>query len=148
VKRKRETNVNFQEITICPDSFEGLRIGMTVDVRFYPDKKEAMYHSIPEHSTDVKTTENVIETEQSSTKTHKSGLAEYYIQVGTFKYDSNAEELLKRLKIHYPDTHIVITDNFNKVIIPGIKTKEEGKLIIKKIDKEFELKSLLQKTYR
>ncbi len=47
VKRKRIRtfdptawiDINSQEITIALDSFEGLKIGMTVDVKFYPDNK-------------------------------------------------------------------------------------------------------------
>lgn len=54
---------------------------------------------------------------------------------------------MKRLKIYYPDAYIFVADGFNKVRISGIKTKEQGTLIIKEIEKKFKLKPFLLKAH-
>lgn len=79
------------------------------------------------------------------TETNMESDEEYYIQVGAFKYAKNAQKLLKRLKAYYPDVYIITTDNFNKVRIPGIKTKEQGKLILREIKEKFNIKAILRK---
>jgi outer membrane protein TolC len=67
----------------------------------------------------------------------------YLIQIGAFKYSKNAQDLLEILKVYYPDVFVVVADGFNKVRIPGIKSKEEAALIIKDIEKKFKLKPFL-----
>jgi outer membrane protein TolC len=72
---------------------------------------------------------------------------EYLIQVGAFKYAKNAQDLLKKLKIYYPDAYVIVADGFNKVRISRIKSKGEGPLIIKDIEKKFKLKSFLLRAH-
>lgn len=104
-----------------------------------------------------KTQNNSVETSQAQThNVEEKKLSEihsevdkgYLIQIGAFKYSKNAQDLLERLKIYYPDAFVVVADGFNKVRIPGIKSKEEATLIIKDIEKKFKLKPFLQKPSR
>jgi len=70
--------------------------------------------------------------------------AAYYIQVGAFKNPENAQRLLKRLRVYYPEAYITVTGKFNKVRI-DVKTEEEGKIILKKIKERLNLKALLRR---
>jgi hypothetical protein len=67
----------------------------------------------------------------------------YYIQVGAWKNPKYAQEMLSKLKKYYPDARIIKQDNFNKVRIPGIMSKEKGNSIVKDIEDKFRLKALL-----
>ena len=69
--------------------------------------------------------------------------SKYIIQVGAYKIPDNANKIFERLKAEYMYAYIERENNFNKVRIMGIKTKEEGALIIKEINNTFGLKPFL-----
>jgi general secretion pathway protein D len=71
---------------------------------------------------------------------HEKG---YFIQVGAWKNPEYADETLEKLKGDYPDAYIITVNNFNKLRIPGIKTKNQGVVIIKDIEENFNLNPLL-----
>ena len=70
----------------------------------------------------------------------------YGIQVGAFKHADLANELLGKLKTHYPHAYIQVVNNFNKVRIPHIKSKEQGTQTIRQIKEEFKLEAILYET--
>ena len=67
----------------------------------------------------------------------------YGIQVGAFKHADSANKLLGKLKTHYPHAYIQAVNNFLKVRIPHIKSKEQGTQIIRQIKEEFKLEAML-----
>lgn len=48
-----------------------------------------------------------------------------------------------KLKTHSPHAYIQVVNNFNKVRIPHIKSKEQGTQIIRQIKEEFKLEAML-----
>lgn len=83
----------------------------------------------------------------SHTKTNQSVPPDKYgIQVGAFKHADLANELLGKLKTLFPHAYIEVVNNFNKVRIPHIKSKEQGTQIIKQIKEEFKLEAILYET--
>ncbi|GBD97341.1 MAG TPA: tetratricopeptide repeat protein [Nitrospirae bacterium] len=69
--------------------------------------------------------------------------SKYIIQVGAYKIPDNANKIFEKLKAEYIYAYVERETNFNKVRILGIKTKEEGALIIKEINNTFGLKPFL-----
>lgn len=83
----------------------------------------------------------------SHTKTNQSVPPDKYgIQVAAFKHADLANELLGKLKTLFPHAYIEVVNNFNKVRIPHIKSKEQGTQIIKQIKEEFKLEAILYET--
>ncbi len=80
---------------------------------------------------------------QEGGKTDSVNPDRYAVQVGAFKHADLADKLIKKLKATYPDAYVEVVNNFNKVRIPGIKTKEEGALIMIEIEKNFKVKPIL-----
>lgn len=69
--------------------------------------------------------------------------SKYIVQVGAYKISDNANKMFEKLKAKYMYAYIEREHNFNKVRILGIKTKEEGALIMKEINNTFGLKPFL-----
>ncbi|HDH06437.1 MAG TPA: tetratricopeptide repeat protein, partial [Nitrospirae bacterium] len=69
--------------------------------------------------------------------------SKYIIQVGAYKIPDNANKIFEKLKAEYMYAYIEREPRFNKVRILGIKTKEEGALIIKEINNTFRLEPFL-----
>lgn len=67
----------------------------------------------------------------------------YALQVGAFKSESTAHMVAEKLKPFYPNISIVKVNNFNKVRVNGIRTKQEGTAILRDIETKFKLKPLL-----
>ena len=67
----------------------------------------------------------------------------FAVQVGAFKSAKIANTIVEKLKVSYPAIYIIRANNFNKVRIPGIKTKQEGTLILNEIKRKFKLEPLL-----
>ncbi len=74
--------------------------------------------------------------------------SKYIVQVGAFKNIDYANELIEKLKPYYQYAYIEKEDNFNKVRIPGIKTKNEGDLIMRELKEKLMLRSFLLRGYR
>ena len=70
----------------------------------------------------------------------------YGIQVVAFKHADLANKLLGKLRTRYPHAYIQAVNNFLKVRIPHIKSKEQGTQIIRQIKEEFKLKAMLYET--
>ena len=109
----------------------------------------------PHTATDKAAEEEMEESSDLSTKGTDSDLKlpldkknaavthEYYIQVGSWKNFTYAEENFIALKKMYPDVGLVKHNNFYKVRISGVMTKQEGAVISKNIEEKFNVKSLL-----
>jgi tetratricopeptide (TPR) repeat protein len=69
----------------------------------------------------------------------------FIMQVGAFRNNAYAEEMIAKLKAKYFHAYIEKTDRFNKVKIGGIKSKEEGRRMMLDIGKEFNIKPYLVK---
>lgn len=69
----------------------------------------------------------------------------YYVQVSSLKNYKHAENILNKLKKHYPDINIVEQNNFYKVRITGIGSKNEGAAISENIEQQLNMKPLLVK---
>ncbi|NOZ69017.1 MAG: hypothetical protein GXP46_07185, partial [Deferribacteres bacterium] len=67
----------------------------------------------------------------------------YFIQVGAWRNFEAAKKMLEKLTARYPATYILQDNNFNKVRIPGIKSKKEGELILKDLKEKFSLQPIL-----
>ena len=68
---------------------------------------------------------------------------EYYVQVGSWKNLNYAEEVFIKLKKDYSDVNLVQHNNFYKVRVSGVRSKEQGAIISKNIEGKFKIKSLL-----
>lgn len=96
-------------------------------------------------------TKTLPEKEKSPDVTHSSYKEittqnnEYYVQVSSLKNYKYAENILIKLKKHYPDVNIVEQNNFYKVRITGLPTKKQGAIISKKIEQQLNMKPLLVK---
>jgi len=67
----------------------------------------------------------------------------YYVQAGAWKNADYAQEYLMKLRKNYPEAFIRVDNNFNKVRIPGIVTKEQGRIICEDIVTRLKLKPIL-----
>jgi hypothetical protein len=70
---------------------------------------------------------------------------EYYIQVSSWRNYKHARSIFIRLRKHYHNVSIVEQNNFYKVRITGIMTKNQGTVISNNIEKQFNIKPLLVK---
>ncbi len=68
---------------------------------------------------------------------------DHFIQVGAWKNPKYAQEMFDKLKIYYPNTFIIVENNFNKVRITGIKTKKQGMILLNRLKEKFKLKPFL-----
>jgi hypothetical protein len=101
-----------------------------------------------EESSDPLKKENAHDVKLPSDKKKAAVRHEYYIQVGSWKNLNYAEEQLIKLKEMYPDVELVRHNNFYKVRILGVMSKQQGAVISKNIEKKFNVKSLLVLTMR
>lgn len=69
----------------------------------------------------------------------------YTIQIGAYRNINYANEIQEKLKAMNLYAHIEREDNFSKVRIAGIRTKEEVAFIIDEISYKFKLKPVLLK---
>lgn len=68
----------------------------------------------------------------------------YYIQVGAWRDDRNAQKIFEQLKTDYSAAYTVEEDNFTKIRIPGIMTRQQGLLVIKELKNRFKLEPVLR----
>jgi len=80
---------------------------------------------------------------QSLDKKNSAVSNEYYIQVGSWKNIKYAKDAYIKFKKHYPDVNLVKQNNFYKVRISGVMSKEQGDTISNNIEGKFNMKSLL-----
>ncbi|MBI5055926.1 MAG: SPOR domain-containing protein [Nitrospirae bacterium] len=97
--------------------------------------------AVPPADTPAPTEKKTLNTEKPAPETTPSG--KYFIQIGSWKDIRNAQGVLEKLKGDYPEAFIVEENNFNKVRVPGIMSKEQGLLIAKEIKKKLNVKPLL-----
>jgi tetratricopeptide (TPR) repeat protein len=67
----------------------------------------------------------------------------YTVQVGAYKNINYAYETNKRLQKNHINSYIKKESNFNKVRVPGMKTKKDGEAMIKELRKTFGFQSVL-----
>ncbi len=72
--------------------------------------------------------------------------SKFVVQVAAYKNIAYANEMIENLKGIYKHVYIKKENNFNKVRIVGIKTRSEGKLLIKDLKSKFRLKPIIKKT--
>ncbi len=70
-------------------------------------------------------------------------IEQYYVQVGSWKNPDFAQTVLNDLKRYYPDTYVYKENNYYKLRIPDVTSKEEGAAISKDIAKRFSIKSIV-----
>jgi len=68
----------------------------------------------------------------------------YYVQVGTWRKNQFAQDVIMKLKKYYPRAYMISSNDLTKVLIPGIETTLQGKKIIKDIENKFNLKPILK----
>jgi cell division septation protein DedD len=68
---------------------------------------------------------------------------QYYVQVGSWKNSDFAQNTLNDLRRYYPDAYIYEENNFFKLRIPDVKTREMGVAISQEIEKRFSIKSIV-----
>lgn len=105
--------------------------------------KEASYKSSQEASMAVPVKYETGQPGLSTTGIAGADNAGFYIQVGSWKNPDYAREALDRLIENYPDSYIVVENNFHVIRIPDIMTKTEGTRIIKDIADKYSLRPLL-----
>lgn len=71
---------------------------------------------------------------------------EYIIQVGAWKNHQYAEEMLVRIKRHYPETYFVEENKFKKIRIPAGTSRYQSNITLEEIEGKFNLKPLLRST--
>jgi len=69
----------------------------------------------------------------------------FVLQIGAYKNADNAKEILEKLKAIQLSAHIDREDDFSKVRIAGIRTKEEVESIIREVNAQFRLAPVLLK---
>jgi outer membrane protein TolC len=84
-----------------------------------------------------------VKPERSQDKADVNANRTYIVQVGAFRNAENARQLLNKLTAYYPNAHIVASDNFNKVRIPGVNSKSQGVRILKELKERFKLEAVL-----
>lgn len=67
----------------------------------------------------------------------------FTVQVGAYKNITYAYETIKKLQKKHIHAYIKKENNFNKVRVPGIKTKKEGEAMIKELRETFGFRSVL-----
>jgi len=73
----------------------------------------------------------------------RTGNAEYYIQVGAWKYPRHARRTLAKLRQYYPEAYITEINYFHKIRIPEIQNNDQAADISKDIEEKFNLKPLI-----
>jgi len=68
---------------------------------------------------------------------------EFTVQVAAYKNINYAYKTIKRLQKNYIHAYIKKENNFNKVRVPGIKTRKDGEAMIKELRKTFGLRAVL-----
>ena len=59
--------------------------------------------------------------------------AGYYLQVGAWKSSDNAQVMLEKVQLYYPEAYIAVENDFHKIRIPEIMNKKQGADISKDI---------------
>ncbi|MBI4847052.1 MAG: SPOR domain-containing protein [Nitrospirae bacterium] len=113
----------------------------TIDPPAQPQTENNPAIAAPPVETTAPTEKKTLNTEKPAPETTPSG--KYYIQVGAWKNIENAQGVLEKLKGDYPEIFIVEENNFNKVRVTGIISREQGLLIAKEIKKKLNVKPLL-----
>ncbi len=67
----------------------------------------------------------------------------FYVQVASLQDPDAAYQMLKRVRHYYPEANLFNINNFYKLRIPGIHTKEQGAEIIKDIEKKLDMQATL-----
>lgn len=70
----------------------------------------------------------------------------YLIQVGAWKNPDFAHSTLKRIKKDYPEAVIIVENNFNKVRVMGIVSKERGVEVLEDLKAKHDLDPILMRT--
>lgn len=95
------------------------------------------------NSDDTAKDERISGAEQTTETQNTAGMREYYIQVGSWKNLSYAEETFMKVREIYPDARLIRHNNFYKVRIPGVMSKRQGTVIAQNIEKDFNMEPLL-----
>jgi uncharacterized protein YgiM (DUF1202 family) len=78
----------------------------------------------------------------------EDGDNEYTIQVGAWRHRSYAQTAYEKLKKYYPQVRSIEDHALIKITIPDVKTRKEGSVIQKKIERKFNLHPVLIRTNR